>query len=192
MKEIVIATNNEGKRREIEDILSEFKFFTLKDINCEIEVEENEETFEGNSLKKAKEISKITNMPTLSDDSGLCVDILNGWPGVYTARFLGKEATTEQRNQAIIDKLEGKEGEERKARVVCVVSYVDKEKIIQTKGEIVGKIAKSPRGENGFGFDSIFELENGKTLAELSKEEKNKISSRKIALENLKKQLTKD
>lgn len=192
MKKIIIATNNKGKRKEIEEILNGFKFLTLKDINCEIEVEENEETFEGNSLKKAKEISKITNMPALSDDSGLCVDILNGWPGVHTARFLGKEATAEERNQAIIDKLEGKEGKERKARVVCVVTYVDKEEIIQTKGEIVGKIAKAPRGENGFGFDSIFELENGKTLAELSKEEKNEISSRKIALENLKKQLTKN
>lgn len=192
MKEIIIATNNKGKRKEIEEILNGFKFLTLKDINCEIEVEENEETFEGNSLKKAKEISKITNMPALSDDSGLCVDILNGWPGVHTARFLGKEATAEERNQAIIDKLKGKEGKERKARVVCVVTYVDKEEIIQTKGEIVGKIAKAPRGENGFGFDSIFELENGKTLAELSKEEKNEISSRKIALENLKKQLTKN
>lgn len=139
MKEIIIATNNKGKRKEIEEILNGFKFLTLKDINCEIEVEENEETFEGNSLKKAKEISKITNMPALSDDSGLCVDILNGWPGVHTARFLGKEATAEERNQAIIDKLKGKEGKERKARVVCVVTYVDKEEIIQTKGEIVGK-----------------------------------------------------
>ena len=192
MKKIIIATNNEGKKKEIEEILKDFEFLTLKEINCNIEVEEDQETFEGNSLKKAKEISKITNMPALSDDSGLCVDILNGWPGVHTARFLGKEATAEERNQAIIDKLKGKEGKERKARVVCVVTYVDKEEIIQTKGEIVGKIAKAPRGENGFGFDSIFELENGKTLAELSKEEKNSISSRKIALENLKKQLTKN
>ena len=192
MKEIIIATNNKGKRKEIEEILNGFKFLTLKDINCEIEVEENEETFEGNSLKKAKEISKITNMPALSDDSGLCVDILNGWPGVHTARFLGDKASQEERNQAIIDKLKGKEGEERRAKVVCVVTYVDNEKTIQAKGEIVGKIAKAPRGENGFGFDSIFELENGKTLAELSKEEKNEISSRKIALENLKKQLTKN
>ena len=192
MKKIIIATNNEGKKKEIKEILKDFEFLTLKEINCNIEVEEDQETFEGNSLKKAKEISKITNMPALSDDSGLCVDILNGWPGVHTARFLGKEATAEERNQAIIDKLEGKEAKERKARVVCVVTYVDKEEIIQTKGEIVGKIAKAPRGENGFGFDSIFELENGKTLAELSKEEKNEISSRKIALENLKKQLTKN
>lgn len=192
MKEIIIATNNKGKRKEIEEILNGFKFLTLKDINCEIEVEENEETFEGNSLKKAKEISKITNMPALSDDSGLCVDILNGWPGVHTARFLGDKASQEERNQAIIDKLKGKEGEERRAKVVCVVTYVDNEKTIQAKGEIVGKIAKKPKGENGFGFDSIFELENGKTLAELSKEEKNEISSRKIALENLKKQLTKN
>ena len=192
MKKIIIATNNEGKKKEIEEILKDFEFLTLKEINCNIEVEEDQETFEGNSLKKAKEISKITNMPALSDDSGLCVDILNGWPGVHTARFLGKEATAEERNQAIIDKLKGKEGKERKARVVCVVTYVDKEEIIQTKGEIVGKIAKAPRGENGFGFDSIFELENGKTLAEISKEEKNSISSRKIALENLKKQLTKN
>lgn len=192
MKKIIIATNNEGKKKEIKEILKDFEFLTLKEINCNIEVEEDQETFEGNSLKKAKEISKITNMPALSDDSGLCVDILNGWPGVHTARFLGDKASQEERNQAIIDKLKGKEGEERRAKVVCVVTYVDNEKTIQAKGEIVGKIAKKPKGENGFGFDSIFELENGKTLAELSKEEKNEISSRKIALENLKKQLTKN
>jgi XTP/dITP diphosphohydrolase len=190
MKKIVIATNNQEKLKEIEQILNEYELLTLKDVNCKIEVEENQDTFEENSLKKAKEVSEFIEMPCIADDSGLCIDILNGWPGVYTARFLGENATPEQRNEAILEKMKDLKGEERKARVECVVTYYEKGKVIIGRGEIEGKIAKSPRGENGFGFDPIFELENGKTYAELTKEEKNKISHRKRALENLKKQLT--
>lgn len=190
MKKIVIATNNQGKLKEIEQILNEYELLTLKDVNCKIEVEEDQDTFEENSLKKAKEVSEFIEMPCIADDSGLCIDILNGWPGVYTARFLGENATPEQRNEAILEKMKDLKGEERKARVECVVTYYEKGKVMIGRGEIEGKIAKSPRGENGFGFDPIFELENGKTYAELTKEEKNKISHRKRALENLKKQLT--
>lgn len=190
MKKIVIATNNQEKLKEIEQILNEYELLTLKDVNCKIEVEEDQDTFEENSLKKAKEVSEFIEMPCIADDSGLCIDILNGWPGVYTARFLGENATPEQRNKAILEKMKDLKGEERKARVECVVTYYEKGKVMIGRGEIEGKIAKSPRGENGFGFDPIFELENGKTYAELTKEEKNKISHRKRALENLKKQLT--
>lgn len=98
MKKIVIATNNEGKLEEMKQILKNYELLSLKDINCEIEVDENQETFEGNARKKAKEIAKIINMPCIADDSGLCIEAFDGWPGIYTARFLGEKATDGQKN----------------------------------------------------------------------------------------------
>lgn len=190
MKQIVIASNNKGKIQEIKEILKDFEIISLKEANCEIEVEENQETFEGNSLKKAKEISERLDMPCIADDSGLCIESLDGWPGVNTARFLGPNKTDRQRNEAILEKMKNLEGEQRNATVVCVMTYYYKGRKLVGRGEIKGKIALECRGENGFGFDEIFELKNGKTLAEITSEEKNKISSRKIALENLRKQLT--
>lgn len=190
MKKIVVATNNQGKLKEIQQILDEYELLTLKDVNCDIEVEENQETFEGNSLKKAKEISEATKMPCIADDSGLCINIFDGWPGVYTARFLGKNSTPDKRNNAILEKMKNLDGEDRKAKVKCVITYYENGNVVIGKGEIKGRISKEPKGENGFGFDPIFELENGKTYAELTNEEKNEISHRRMALENLKKQLT--
>lgn len=190
MKKIVIASNNQGKVKEINQILEKYELLTLKEVNCNVEVEEDEETFEGNSMKKAKEISKITKMPCIADDSGLCIDAFNGWPGVHTARFLGEGSTPEQRNNAILEKMKKLKGIERTARVKCVITYYENGKAIVGIGEVKGKIAESSRGDNGFGFDPIFELDNGKTYAELTNEEKNMISHRKRALENLKKQLT--
>ena len=190
MKKVVIATNNEGKVKEIKEILKGFELLTLKDINCKIEVEEDEETFEGNSKKKAKEISELTNMPCIADDSGLCIEAFNGWPGVHTARFLGKEATDKQRNEAILERMKNLKGEQRKAKVKCVVTYYENGQAITGIGEVEGRIAEEIKGERGFGFDSIFELNNGKTYAELSLEEKNEISHRKRALKKLEKQLT--
>lgn len=189
MKRIVVATNNKGKMKEIARILEGYELVTLKDINCDIEVEEDGKTFEENAMKKASEIFKITNIPCVADDSGICINALNGWPGVYTARFLGEDATQEERNFKMIEELNLKNKENRNAKVVCVIAYVDKEQSFFVEGIVNGKIVKEPRGENGFGFDEIFELENGKTLAELSEEEKNQISSRKMALEKLKKLL---
>lgn len=185
MKKILIATSNPGKIKEIRQILKNYELLTLKEVNCQIEVDEDQQTFERNAKKKAKEISENIKMPCIADDSGLCIKALSDWPGVHTARFLGEKATPKQRNEAILEKMKNLKGEERKAKVVCVIAYYEKGKYIVAKGEISGKIAEKPRGENGFGFDSIFELENGKTLAELSEEEKNSISHRKIALENL-------
>lgn len=190
MKKIVVATNNKGKIEEIKQILSDYEILTLNDINCNIEVDEDADTFEGNSLKKAKEIYKATGMPCIADDSGLCIDAFDGWPGVYSARFLGENATQEERNNAILEKMKDLEKSKRTARFICVITYYDGENIIVGKGETIGIITNEPRGNDGFGFDPLFEVENGKTYAELSKEEKNKISHRRRALENLKKQLT--
>lgn len=189
MKEILIATNNQGKVKEIKKILKDYKLLTLKDVNCQIEVEEDGKTFEENAIKKAREISKITNLPCIADDSGICIEILDNWPGVHTARFLGKEATVQERNQAILDRLKDRHGTERNVKFVCVIAYASNNKVFTTKGEISGKIANKPKGKNGFGFDSIFELDNGKTLAELTDKEKNNLSSRKLALEKLKEKL---
>ena len=174
---------------EIKQILKDYNLLSLKDIGCKVNVDEDGKTFEENAIKKAKEISKITNMPCIADDSGLCIDVLNGWPGVHTARFLGENATDEDRNNYILEKMKNEKN--RSAKVVCAIAYYYKEDTIVVRGEIEGKIPKEKRGENGFGFDSIFELENEKTLAELTNEEKNKVSSRKIALEKLKEKLEK-
>lgn len=190
MKKIVVATNNQGKLKEIKEILKEYELVTLKEIGCNIKVEEDQETFEGNAKKKAEEIAKVTNLPVLADDSGLVIEALDGFPGVHTARFLGEDATDAQRNEAILEKMKGLKKEQRKAKVVCIVAYYEEGKFTIGKGEIEGTIAQKPRGERGFGFDPIFEIANGKTYAEITLEEKNAISHRKRALENLKKQLT--
>ena len=188
-RKIVVATNNKGKLKEIKEILNEYELLSLEEVGVNIKVKEDEETFKGNALKKAREVFRVTNMPCIADDSGLCIDILNDWPGVETARFLGDKATQEDRNIYILDKMKGKNGEERKAKVVCDIAYVDNKNEFVVEGVITGKISKEERGNNGFGFDSIFELENGKTLAELSEDEKNEVSSRRIALEKLKEYL---
>ena len=189
MKKIVIATNNSGKLKEIKEILQEYEILSLKDVNCQIEVIEDQDTFEGNSLKKAKEISEMLHMPCIADDSGLCIDVFDGWPGVYTARFLGENTTAKQRNAYILEKMKELEGEKRKASVKCCIAYYENGNYVIGKGEIQGWIAKEARGDNGFGFDEIFELEDGRTYAELSAQEKNKISHRKLALQDLLKKM---
>ena len=185
MKKIVIATNNAGKLKEIKEILTGYELLSLKDVNCNMEVIEDKETFEGNSMKKAQELSEYLHMPCIADDSGLCIDIYDGWPGVHTARFLGEKATPEQRNAYILEKMKNLKKEERKTSVKCCVTYYENGNYIVGNGETKGYIATEMRGENGFGFDSIFELEDGRTLAEVTNEEKNQISHRKLALQDL-------
>lgn len=189
MRKIIVATNNKGKIKEIKEILKDYELITLKEIGLELSVEENGNTFKENALKKAKEVFKITNIPSIADDSGLCIDVLNDWPGVKTARFLGDAASQEDRNNYILEQMKDKDGEKRNAKVICAIAYIDGQNEFVVEGVIKGKIPKKPRGNNGFGFDCIFELDNGKTLAELTNEEKNEISSRKIALDKLKNNL---
>ena len=185
MKKVVVATKNLGKLKEIKEIIKNYELLSLQDIDCDINVEEDQNTFEGNAKKKAKEISEFLKMPCIADDSGLCIDKYNGWPGVYTARFLGEKSTPHQRNTYILEKMKDVKDEERTASVKCCVTYYENGKYIMGFGELRGKIAKEIRGNNGFGFDSIFELEDGRTFAELSAEEKNQISHRKLALQDL-------
>lgn len=190
-KKIIVATNNKDKLIEIKKILSDYEIFSLNDLGLKIDIEEDGNSFKENAIKKAKEVFKITNIPCLSDDSGLCIEVLNDWPGIKTARFLGDDASDKDRNDYILTKLIDKNDYERIAKFVCDIAYVDCKNVIVTEGVIKGRIAKEERGDNGFGFDSIFELENKKTLSELTNEEKNAISSRKIALEKLKIELQK-
>lgn len=192
MKQIVIATNNQGKIREMKTILSNIldsvEFKTLKDLSITFDVEEDVDTIEGNAIKKAKEYYELTKIPCIADDSGLCIDAFDGWPGVKTKRFIGV-LSDEHRNSYIVDKMKSiKEREKRKAKHLCSIAYYDGDKIIIANGETNGYIV-NPRGDNGFGFDTIFELENGKTQAELSEEEKNQLSARNKALVIFKKKL---
>lgn len=191
MKKLVLASNNDGKIREVSQILKDYKIMSLKDINCDIDVEEDACTFEGNAIKKAREISKLMNVECIADDSGICVDALDGWPGIFTHRCADNYKEFKTFNELLLYKMKDIPREKRTAQVVCVMAYADEKnnKIIIGKGILKGKISLKERGNNGFGFDSVFELENGKTVAELTQEEKNKISARYLAILDLKNKL---
>ena len=180
---MVFASNNKGKLKEIRDILGD-DIKSLRDLNIDIDVVEDGNTFYENAAKKAKEIYEICKEPVIADDSGLCIDCLNDFPGVLTARFLGENVSSFDRNNYLLEKM--KEETNRKCRVICVLVYYDGEKLISSEGIIHGVISNNRRGDNGFGFDEIVELEDGRTLAELSSEEKNKLSARYLAAIQLK------
>lgn len=187
---IIVATNNKSKLKEIREILKSVEIISQEEAGIEIDVEENAETFEGNALIKAREIYKLTKNACIADDSGLCIEYLNGFPGVKTKRFLGENASNEDRNNYYIEKLKGLPREKRKAKVITAIAYIDEDGNESVYiGELNGYIAEEQRGENGFAFDKVVELDNGKTIAELSAEEKNEISSRKVALQKLYKKL---
>lgn len=183
-KEIVIASGNKGKIKETQEILKEYKIIPMSEIGIDINVEEDQNTFEGNATKKAKTIAKkLDGKICMADDSGIEIEYLDGFPGVYTKRW--HQGTDRERNLAIIEKLKGEPKENRKIKFITAIAISDGENTITAIGMIEGYVAEKPRGENGFGFDEIFELENGKTLAEISEEEKNKMSARRMALELL-------
>lgn len=186
---MILATNNKGKLEEIRKILSDYKIYSLKDKNINVDVEEDKDSFLGNAMKKAKEIYEISHEETIADDSGLCINCLDGFPGVMTHRFLGDDATDRMRNEYLINEVN--KYEDRSAQVVCNLVYYDGEKEIVGEGILKGFISKECRGNNGFGFDEIFELPNGLTLAELSSDEKNSVSARSLAINDLKKKLKK-
>lgn len=186
---MIFASNNKGKLREIKDIFYEYDVCSLSDRNIDIDVYEDENTFYGNALKKSKTIYDFIGEAVIADDSGLCINALGDFPGVFTHRFLGDSATDEERNREIIARLDNVC--DRSAKVVCSLVYYDGDVILSSEGILNGKIVDEPRGDNGFGFDAIFELENGKTLAELTSEEKNVLSARYLASINLLNKLNK-
>ena len=186
--EIIIASGNKGKIKEAQDILAEYKILPIKELGIDIDVEEDKETFVDNAIKKATEISVYLNgKKCMSDDSGIEIPYLDGFPGVFTKRW--HAGTDRDRNMEIIRKLEGVSKENRKVVFTTAIALAEGDKIITAVETLEGYISEEPRGKNGFGFDEIFELENGKTLAELTSEEKNEISARKKALEIIKSKL---
>ncbi len=186
---MILATNNKGKLEEIRKILNEYEIHSLKDRNINVDVEEDKATFLENTRKKAMEIYEIAKEETLADDSGLCINCLDGFPGIMTHRFLGDDKTDAERNEYLINEVN--KHDDRSAEVVCNLVYYDGKQEIIGEGILKGFISTEKRGSNGFGFDEIFELPNGLTLAELTLDEKNKISARALAIKDLKRKLNK-
>ena len=182
MEEIIIATSNKGKVREAQEILKKFKVIPMSEIGVNIDVEEDGKTFKENAIKKAQIIAQGINKRCLAE-----IEYLNGFPGVITKRW--HSVTDRERNIALLEKLIGVPKEKRKIKFVTAIALSDGNTTICKEGIIEGYVANELRGNNGFGFDEIFELENGKTLAELTQDEKNEISARKIALEQIKKEI---
>ncbi len=194
MKEIIFATKNKGKIKEIQAILgNDYIVKSMEEIGIDIDVVEDGKTFEENAIKKAVEIKNVTNKIVLADDSGLEIDYLNGEPGVYSARYMGEDTPYDVKNAKILEILKDVEEDKRGARFVSVIALAMPGKDpITTKGTIEGIIGYEIKGENGFGYDPIFYIPSlEKTSAELSLEEKNKISHRGKALEEMKKILEK-
>lgn len=188
---VLAATTNKGKIREIADILSSLgiTIITPQELDLQLTVHEDGATFAENAAIKARAWSKASGLPTLADDSGLCVDALEGRPGVMTARFAGKDASDEENMALLLTSLKGKEN--RTARFVCAVALALPEGgLIQAEGECEGLICEEPLGEGGFGYDPIFlDPKSGKTFAQLQSEEKNTFSHRRKALEALRAKL---
>ncbi len=182
MTKIVFATGNQDKMREIREIMDgmDVEIHSMKEEGISADIEEDGTTFEENALIKARAVAAQTDAIVLADDSGLEVDFLNKEPGVFSARYMGEDTPYEIKNQAILDRLYGVEKEKRTARFVCAIAAVlpDGREYV-TRQTMEGYIGDKPDGENGFGYDPIFYLdEYGCSSAALSREEKNKISHR--------------
>lgn len=192
---IVAATNNQNKLKEFFQILDKtgVNLVSLKQMNLDVEVVEDGETFEENALKKAKEICKLCGEISLADDSGLEVDYLDGQPGVYSARFSGADSTPQKNNQKLLSLLQGVPKEKRTARFICVIAVAFPDgRTILSRGECEGIITDELLGEHGFGYDPLFFYPPyNKTFGQLSKEEKDSVSHRGRALEKIKEELAK-
>ena len=185
---LVVATGNQGKLKEIRAILPEHEIVCLKDLNIDTDIVEDGKTFEENAIIKAETICKMTNMITIADDSGLVVDYLGGAPGIYSARYAGKDATDEERNQKLLSELKDVPFEKRTARFACAIAISYPNGKTNTFFDTCeGKIAFEPLGKNGFGYDPLFYFEEfDTTLANVESERKNKVSHRYKSLLKLK------
>ena len=185
---LVIATNNQGKVREIKEMLEPLGYepVSLKDEGISIEVNEDGDTFEENAHLKAKAVYEICHCPVIADDSGLEVDFLDGAPGIYSARYAGEGATDEQRVRKILDELDGVDESMRTARFVCALYCIlDDDTEYSVRGTLEGRIGEEPMGSNGFGYDPIFMVDEDTSVAMLPAEEKNRISHRASAIKQL-------
>lgn len=190
---IIFATGNEGKMREIREIMADLKLpvLSMKEAGVSLDIDENGKTFAENAAIKAKAVWEKTGDIVLADDSGLEVDYINKEPGVFSARYMGTDTSYDIKNWNIIHRLDQAQGDQRSARFVCDIAAVLPDgSLIHTHGTMEGMIAREPAGQGGFGYDPILYLpEMGKTSAELTMEEKNQISHRGKALRAMKEQL---
>ncbi len=186
---VLVATLNPGKQREYRDLLADLPAVWVgpADIGlAHLEVAEDGLTFEANARLKALAFARASGLPTLADDSGLQVDALNGQPGVYSARYAGPAATDEDRYRKLLDAMATVPDDQRSARFVCVVALALPDgEVHVAHGTLEGSIGRCPRGSEGFGYDPVFVLADGRHLAELPAAEKNAISHRARALEAL-------
>ena len=187
---LIIASNNAHKVSEIKAILGCFydEMLSLREAGIDIDVVEDADTFEGNALKKAREVFAVADADAvLSDDSGLMVDALGGAPGVYSARYAGEGHDDAANNAKLLDALKDVPGEKRTARFRTSVALIRRGMpAVTADGSVEGVILRSPQGENGFGYDPLFYYEPlKKSFAQLTPEEKNSVSHRRRALESL-------
>lgn len=194
MEKIIFATGNAGKMREIREILADMnvEICSMKEAGISSDIEENGTTFEENAVLKAKGITAfVQDDIVLADDSGLEVDYLNKEPGIYSARYLGEDTSYDVKNQVILERLSGVPKEQRTARFVCAIAAVLPDgQVLVTRETIEGYIGEKSAGENGFGYDPIFYVEEyGCSAAELTDTQKNAISHRGKALRAMKQQL---
>lgn len=184
MTQLILATHNDHKAKEFRDILPQYSVQTLADLGHDDEIKETATSLEGNSFIKAETVFKRYGHVVISDDSGLEVDALNGAPGVYSARYAGDPRNDQRNTEKLLDELQG--ASNRKAQFRSVITLMNTENSFQFEGIVKGTIAKSPRGEAGFGYDPVFIPEGvQQTFAELAANEKNKISHRANAIEKL-------
>ena len=193
MNKIIFATGNKDKMKEIRMILSDLdvEILSMKEAGISVDIEENGTTFEENALIKAKAVAAYTDAIVLADDSGLEIDYLNKEPGVYSARYMGEDTSYTIKNQNLLDRLNGVPKEQRAARFVCAIAAVlpDKETLV-TRETIEGYIGFEPQGENGFGYDPIFYVdEYNCSTASLPPDKKNEMSHRGKALRAMKEAL---
>ncbi len=195
MTNIIFATGNKDKMREIQEIMAdcEVNIRSMKEAGIDVDIVEDGTTFEENSLIKARAIAAQTDAIVLADDSGLEIDYLNKEPGVFSARYMGEDTSYTVKNQNLIERLDGVPKEKRTARFVCAIAAVlPNGKELVTRQTMEGYIGYEPEGENGFGYDPIFYLDEfGCSSAALSREQKNAISHRGKALRAMKEMLKK-
>ncbi len=189
-KKIIFATGNEGKMREIRMILADMdcQVMSMKEADVKADIVEDGKTFTENAVIKAKTIMELTGQMAMADDSGLEIDYLNKEPGIYSARYLGEDTPYETKNRILLERLAGIPKEQRTARFVCAIACAMPDgRILTTEGTMEGYIGWESRGENGFGYDPIFYLEEFDcSSAQLTPEQKNQVSHRGKALRNMK------
>lgn len=202
MFQIIFATGNQGKMREIRAILGEMAagITSMKEAGIDLEIEENGTTFAENAVIKAQAVAEALRAGgdarecvVMADDSGLEIDCLNGEPGVYSARYLGEETPFDEKSRDLLARMADVQEEDRSARFVCAIAAIFPDgETVTSEGIVEGRIGHELRGDNGFGYDPIFYLpEYGRTAAQLLDEEKNRISHRSRALEQMKEELKK-